>query len=78
MADLWKQITAIEPGSDAAIELRNAAVTGDQEKLKRYVYWSVWRAIKGDAFIPREKKVPLFRALINADAIEVSLGESKT
>ncbi len=68
-----KEITSLRFGGASLEAIRAQAKAGNQEALKRYVYFSAWQAIRSDRNIPQKKKVPLLRELLEKDPIEVQL-----
>lgn len=72
--DLYREVIALKPGSEEIESLRNAVRNGDKDAAKKYVYWCALENIRRDRYVPPKKKLPLFKELVQADLIEVSLG----
>jgi hypothetical protein len=66
-----KEITSLRFGGEPLEAIRAQAKAGNQDALKRFVYFSAWQAIKSDKAIPLKKKTPLLRELLERDPIEV-------
>lgn len=69
----YSEVIALKPGSKGLLELRNSVFRGDLAAAKKYVYWCALEQIRRDRSIPRKKILPLFKALVHADKVEVSV-----
>lgn len=72
--DLYSEVIRIKPYSKEADELRDQAVSGDANAGKKYLYYCAYRKILSDPFIPMDKKRDVFKALCQADLVEVISG----
>ena len=69
-----KEIISLSPGGAEFEKLETAAKSGDKTALKLFVYYSAWREILKDKFIPAKKRLQTLRALLAEDLIEVNFG----
>lgn len=68
------EIVQLSYGTRELDDLRGRAVNKDLEALLEYAYFCSWQGILADKYIPPEKKFPVFKALMKADVLEVSVG----
>lgn len=71
---LADEIIKLRSGSPELETVRATAVSGDPVALKKYLYFCALRNIRADRFIPPKKKLAMFRKMVDADVVEVSLG----
>lgn len=67
--DLAGEIMRATPTAGAA--LAEAALRGAPADVRRYTFYAAWRGIVADRGVPRRRRAPLFRALVEAVEIEV-------
>ena len=72
---LAEEIISLKLGSPELNAIRDAATKGDLDALKKYLYFGALQAIRADRFIPADKKIKVFQKLLDADLVEVKLGE---
>ena len=51
-----KEITSLRFGGEPLEAIRAQAKAGNQDALKRFVYFSAWQAIRSDGNIPQRKR----------------------
>jgi hypothetical protein len=67
--DLAGEIMRTTPADGA--HLAEMALCGVPADVRRYTFYAAWRGIVADRTVPRRRRAPLFRALVEAVEIEV-------
>jgi hypothetical protein len=71
--NIYRDVVALKPLSPELEKVRDNAAEGDKHALKVYVYFAVLQKIRGDVFVPPDKKLKTFKQLVDADIVEVRL-----
>ena len=68
-----KEVIALGPGSEKLEQIREAVRKGDRVAAKKFVYFCALQKIRRDNSIPPEKKLRIFKEIVESDMIDVEV-----
>ena len=64
---------ALAPGSPEVERIRSQALQGDEDSLRRYVYWTWWRGMLREQGFSIKERRTLFRSIVKTYGLKVTL-----